>query len=601
MAANAGLYHYTTRLDQVKEGSEAAGHNVNIGVHYIAVNNSGVPVDSDGDQIPDYVENWHGDGAYSLHTDSETDWQNACTITGVYDPTNSVYDDIDLSGNGLVGRIKNALGMSPFDTSNPLAPTQVITGQEPDIATFRVPVSYGTLTNIGQLQLYADGIAIPFQESTPDTNGNCLLLWNTTFNWPGQHFLQAQLTLNGQVQQGATPDPTVLSGFGPVAPFYSQNIAKFDPFYSGYDTNNGAILYAQLPQSGADYSIELRSPSGQHIKTITGSTFSGVIKEPWDLTDDSMNPYTGDSVDAVFSVTLLDPGSGTNTVTLHKDAGEVPDGDFTVAYAWDNDNEAQGLMWDAMQYGVVDPLIQPTSAGGENDDPYNSTYNDYSWWGDLSGNPGYLASQADANYLFLTNLVFDTTRNFYFDGHGSTTTLGDGGRQQLVMGRGIVEARLQNKYDANGIWNQHPYRFVFLNACDTADDPGWAHTFGICDRITTDELSDLPDRVQAFLGWNGEPRAPQGNEWSDEAITYELLFNLWMAGHSLHSCIYISSQSHPTVPPYSLNFPLGKKFDYWHSGFFGSNNRFRIRIYGYAGICRSGYIGYIFDNSQYYQ
>lgn len=72
---------------------------------------------------------------------SKTDWRTAYTVSGVYDPTNSVYDDVDLSGDGLVGRVKKALGMSPFDTSNPLTPTQVITGQESDIATFRVPVS----------------------------------------------------------------------------------------------------------------------------------------------------------------------------------------------------------------------------------------------------------------------------------------------------------------------------------------------------------------------------------------------------------------------------------------------------------------------------
>jgi len=30
-------------------------------------------MDYDADGIPDYVENWHGDGHYSLHTDTETD------------------------------------------------------------------------------------------------------------------------------------------------------------------------------------------------------------------------------------------------------------------------------------------------------------------------------------------------------------------------------------------------------------------------------------------------------------------------------------------------------------------------------------------------
>ena len=73
-APDAGLYHYTTGVDQTKEGS---GHMVSIGLHYIATAGAASikPKDSDNDSMPDYVENWHGDGDYTLHTDTETDWQ----------------------------------------------------------------------------------------------------------------------------------------------------------------------------------------------------------------------------------------------------------------------------------------------------------------------------------------------------------------------------------------------------------------------------------------------------------------------------------------------------------------------------------------------
>ena len=187
-ANDAGLFHYTTRVDQTKEGS---GQAVNIGVHYVATAGPGSssPKDTDGDGIPDYVENWHGDGAYSLHTDTETDWQNAYTVTGVYDPTNSVYDDVDLSGNGLVGRIKKALAVSPFDSSNPLTLTQVITGDEPDVVTFELPISYNALTNIGGLNLNINGIDVTLEDFGPATNGNCLMNWNTTYDPPGHCYL----------------------------------------------------------------------------------------------------------------------------------------------------------------------------------------------------------------------------------------------------------------------------------------------------------------------------------------------------------------------------------------------------------------------------
>jgi hypothetical protein len=61
--AEAGLSQFTMRVDQVKEGSEPAGHKVNIGPHYVAANpTTGLPYDSDSDGIPDYVADADGNG-----------------------------------------------------------------------------------------------------------------------------------------------------------------------------------------------------------------------------------------------------------------------------------------------------------------------------------------------------------------------------------------------------------------------------------------------------------------------------------------------------------------------------------------------------------
>jgi hypothetical protein len=57
-ATNAGLYHFTTTTNQVKEGSS----KVDIGFHYVAVDANGSPIDSDGDGVPDYLEDLNGNG-----------------------------------------------------------------------------------------------------------------------------------------------------------------------------------------------------------------------------------------------------------------------------------------------------------------------------------------------------------------------------------------------------------------------------------------------------------------------------------------------------------------------------------------------------------
>jgi hypothetical protein len=74
-ADKMGLFHYTVQTNLVS-GLEITETNstVSIGFHYIAVDYNGNPLDTDGDGIPDYIEDANGNGAVDS---GETDWQNA--------------------------------------------------------------------------------------------------------------------------------------------------------------------------------------------------------------------------------------------------------------------------------------------------------------------------------------------------------------------------------------------------------------------------------------------------------------------------------------------------------------------------------------------
>src|SRR5256885_385511 len=85
-ATNAGLYHYTVTTNFVN-GQHVKETNsvVDIGFHYVAVDTNGVPIDTDGDTLPDYLEARNGNGSFDP---GESNWNNPAPTVSITAPTN---------------------------------------------------------------------------------------------------------------------------------------------------------------------------------------------------------------------------------------------------------------------------------------------------------------------------------------------------------------------------------------------------------------------------------------------------------------------------------------------------------------------------------
>src|SRR5262249_40272752 len=100
----AGLYHYTTQTNQVKETNSI----VEIGFHYVATDGNGNPLDSDFDGLADYLEDRNGNGEMDS---GESSWVGPELLSGlklwlkgdagvITDSNTNISTWQDQSGNG---------------------------------------------------------------------------------------------------------------------------------------------------------------------------------------------------------------------------------------------------------------------------------------------------------------------------------------------------------------------------------------------------------------------------------------------------------------------------------------------------------------------
>ena len=211
---------------------------------------------------------------------------------------------------GEIIRNPESTGTNELSLAKILTLKQIITGREPETVTFDLPVAYDLITNLGELHLYIDptnndnsdvGCNVQQMECDRAANGDCLLVWNTIYESPGIHALQAGLTLNE-----LPPDKQDFDG--PLLEFTTTNLCQFSLGSSTYDVDSGALFHARLPEADGTFTIECLTTNGAPLKTITGSTSNGEINVRWNLVDDHGHRLAGETFNSLVHVSLPDSG-----------------------------------------------------------------------------------------------------------------------------------------------------------------------------------------------------------------------------------------------------------------------------------------------------
>jgi hypothetical protein len=557
----AGLYHYTTRITQLKDGEETGTpNNVNIGLHYVAC--VGVnPKDSDSDGIPDYVEDANGNGVVD---DGETNPLLAQTSTGTPDSSNDIYDGVDLDGDGLNGLGERTLGTNPLTQDSLLRLTQVTTGEEPQIITFRTSISESLLpTTGGRLSLSIDGDLSAVQETYAAVDGYWQVAWNTAFSASGTHLVVLNLASIDPVSRVPTDGSSAeVTGVmtGPAFVITTSQDTTMSTYYTGYDVAGYLPIRAFISAPAERYEIAFTDENDIVLGQIDGSIDGPVIETYWDMVKPDESTITDETFNGeirIFSNSEDSlPRSRTRYVFYPR---MLRDGHFTVAHALEDSkipvtmsSAYQNWYKDMVQWSIVDTILtMPDTVW------YESIFNNFS--GNQSPPKSGYINTLQLKSDLLDNLAYSETRNFHWDGHGGPGNIGNHSvgptPPPITIYAMDIENALNNKEWRNGPEYRHPYRFVFLDACEVMKNPFFQTAFGISTPIYENDIDFNSQGPQALLGWVTLAAMPSSvDELTDWSIAMATFYVHWMTDSTVQDAFSAACAD-------NLAFPLNRAYN----------------------------------------
>ncbi len=405
------------------------------------------------------------------------------------------------------GDIASPDDLSPDDTSTN-------TASDPNCGFYELVKDGIQLYNITNGMVLSGTIPITFEYNSP-ANTNFLMqlflagadneaglpgtlfngtsgCWDTTQVTNGTYTIQLGVYLN---------DGTVVMDDEAITVTVSNTIWFPDPYQmAGYGLYVGAQTVCPNGAYEIDFYDDQWNPYGYYDGPIDANGFLSYPGNPgtggfsFDITDGNGNPPSFPYFNIVYTVWP---------------AGATPDYPQSSGPPWSLTNKVPiEQPWNSYTYGCMayEDFFNPEDIGwSEQRDlmqaisPIENSFHNVSWCN--NGN-GLNALTSMVQWLNMTNdLNTYWDRDFYYLGHGSPTALGWNSEAKTSD---VAWMLCNNPVNVYTRFNYHPYRFVFLDGCQTAEGDS-PQAFGIPKQANM-RISDFTVkrgiRPRAFMGWN---------------------------------------------------------------------------------------------------
>ena len=333
---------------------------------------------------------------------------------------------------------------------------------------------------------------------------------------------------------------------------------------------NIAAYYAKTTCTSMDWTIDIYDVNTNFVQRLTGHTDDGIIEAYWNMVDTNGIVRTNADVDPEFSsvLTVADPAmkglppkknpkrdwpdQGMWTVTFQ---------DYFIHYYDDSHGYMRGdinaFANTAAKYGGY--LLYYPQPGQTND--VGQTY-PLRYRNSKHPEDGVTADMITRDYNYLKFFLGNTnSRNFFYRGHGNPTSIGDISSSEI-----------------KAVVGQHRYRFVLLQACESADGD-LDHAFGIKGPESYTDVAHyraIGKRPAAFVGNHGDTRfANPGREqiggvWYDGRIPWQIAyfygdFLFWWdadnMGRDLWDALYEAVNDLPPIDNWAYEDNPGRRLE----------------------------------------